>query len=464
METIAQLLNQKGFLKSLFDSIPCGVLIVDQDRRVHAINNVLERAAGVPKSEEIKRRSGEVLKCIHALQSEEGCGFSEECQSCIVRNTADKAFAGETVRRNKAKIRLLLKKEAQQRAVLVSAAPVDYNNERFAIVIIEDISELHQLRQRLKSRDGYYGIVGRDGGMYDLFETIEQVSQFDFPVLIQGESGTGKELVASAIHNQGSRANQPFVPVNCGALPEGLLESELFGHVKGAFTGALRDKKGRFELAHGGTLFLDEVVDLSKVVQAKLLRVLQTGVFERVGDEKTISVDVRIISAANRDLKKEVLKGNFREDLYYRINVVPIHMPPLRERKKDIPLLIDHFLGQIRKDDDQIYPSISDEALARMMVYPWPGNVRELQNAIQFAIVKCKGTDISPDDLPIELQRYQGPTSRRGPARKLYLDAVKEALEKTGGNKAKAARLLGVGRATLYRFLSEYPEVIQGNN
>ncbi len=461
METIGQLLNQKGFLKSLFESIPCGVLIVDQDRRVHAINNVLKRAVGVSTSEAINRRGGEVLKCVHAFKSQEGCGFAEECQTCIVRNTATKALTGEKIRRNKAKIQLLLKGKVHERIILVSAAPVEYNNQSFAVVIIEDISELNQLQQRFKTERGLFGIVGRDGDMYEVFETIEQVSQFDFPVLIQGESGTGKELVASAIHQQGSRANKPFVPVNCGALPEGLLESELFGHVKGAFTGALRDKKGRFELAHGGTLFLDEVVDLSKVVQAKLLRVLQTGAFERVGDEKTISVDVRLISAANRDLKKEVSRGNFREDLYYRINVVPIHMPPLRERKKDIPLLVEHFLHQIGENGHQPYPTISEKALSMMMLYPWPGNVRELQNAIQFAIVKCKGTEIAPDDLPMEVQRYEGPIARRGPSKKLTIDTVKDALEKTGGNKAKAARLLGVGRATLYRFLSDYQEAVQ---
>jgi transcriptional regulator with PAS, ATPase and Fis domain len=253
------------------------------------------------------------------------------------------------------------------------------------------------------------------------------------------------------------------VPVNCGALPEGLLESELFGHVKGSFTGALRDKKGRFELAHGGTLFLDEVVDLPKVVQVKLLRVLQKGAFERVGDEKTIYVDVRIISAANRNLKHEVERGSFRDDLYYRINVIPIHLPPLRERKNDIPLLINHFFDQIAKNENRNLPGITDEAISLMIDYQWPGNVRELENAIQFAIVKCKGTEIFPDDLPLELRNYKGTVSKRGPSRKLDIDAIKEALKKSGGNKSKAARFLGVGRATLYRFLADHPEAMEEN-
>ena len=297
--------------------------------------------------------------------------------------------------------------------------------------------------------------------MQELFEIMREVTEVDVTVLIQGESGTGKELVAAAIHNEGPRANKPFVPVNCGALPEGLLESELFGHVKGSFTGALRDKKGRFELAHGGTLFLDEVADLTKVVQAKMLRVLQEGTFERVGDEKTITSDVRIISAANRDLKREVERGNFRDDLYYRLNVVPIYMPPLRKRKNDIPLLIDHFLDRIIKDEHQNPPGISDDAMSQMMDYHWPGNVRELENAIQFAIVKCKGREILPDDLPLELRKYKRPVSRRGPSKKLDIDEVKAALVKTGGNKVRAAKILGVGRATLYRFLADYPELMR---
>ena len=240
-----------------------------------------------------------------------------------------------------------------------------------------------------------------------------------------------------------------------------MLESELFGHVKGSFTGALRDKKGRFELAHGGTLFLDEVADLTKVVQAKMLRVLQEGTFERVGDEKTITSDVRIISAANRDLKREMERGNFRDDLYYRLNVVPIYMPPLRERKNDIPLLIDHFLDRIIKDELQNPPDISDDAMSQMMDYHWPGNVRELENAIQFAIVKCKGRKILPDDLPLELRKYKRPVSKRGPSKKLDIDEVKAALVKTGGNKVRAAKILGVGRATLYRFLVDYSELMR---
>ena len=209
---------------------------------------------------------------------------------------------------------------------------------------VRSLGTVQDITKHKRKGHRFSGIIGRDPKMLDIFEMIKEITDVDIPVLIQGESGTGKELVARAIHNEGPRSHKPFVPVNCGALPEGLLESELFGHVKGAFTGALRDRKGRFEMANEGTLFLDEIGDLSKVMQAKLLRALQESKFERVGDEKTISVDVRIISAANRNLKNEVEKGNFRDDLYYRISVVPLYMPPLRQRKNDILLLVEHFL------------------------------------------------------------------------------------------------------------------------
>jgi transcriptional regulator with PAS, ATPase and Fis domain len=463
MKPIVKLLSQEGFLKTLFDSIPCGILIVDRDRRIQAVNNVIERTFGISSAEVIDKRGGEALRCILASESPKGCGFADECQSCQVRNTALKALAGEQIHRKKANLQLLTNGKTLDLVLLVSAAPLYHEGARLAIIMLENITELNTLRRRLKTEQGFSGIIGRDAGMNEVFETIRQVAGVNVPVIIQGESGTGKELVAVAIHNEGPRAKKPFVPINCGALPEGLLESELFGHVKGSFTGALRDKKGRFELAHGGTLFLDEVVDLPKVLQSKLLRVLQEGTIERVGDEKTISVDVRIISAANRDLKKEVQKGNFREDLYYRIKVVPIHLPPLRERKNDIPLLVDHFLKRIVKNSGKDSIDISHESMALMMNYHWPGNVRELENAIQFAIVKFSGSEILPNDLPMELKDLASLSPSRGPSKKLDIDRVRSALKQTGGNKAKAARLLGVGRATLYRFLADFPEAMQDN-
>ncbi|MFC1840164.1 sigma-54 interaction domain-containing protein [Thermodesulfobacteriota bacterium] len=453
MKPVTELLNQNSFLKNLFESLPCGVLIVDRERRVQAINNAIERAFGINSKEVINQRSGEALRCIHASSAPEGCGFADECSECRIRSTAMDAINGKKIERNRAKAQLNVKGTEKTLEFLVSAAPLDHDGEKLAIVILEDITELNDLKKRLKAETNFAGIISRDRVMNELFGTIRDVADVNIPVLIQGESGTGKELVASAIHTEGNRSSGPFVPINCAALPEGVLESELFGHEKGAFTGAIRDKKGRFELAHGGTLFLDEVSEMPRIVQAKLLRVLQEGTFERVGAEKSISVDVRIISATNRDLKKEVKKGNFREDLYYRLAVVPIILPPLKKRREDIPLLIEHFLKLFTEGGRSYSVNISNDSLERMLDYPWPGNVRELQSAIHYAIVKSRGKIIQTHHLPLELHEWQNPRPARGPSKKLDIDSVKKALIKSGGNKAKAARILGVGRATLYRFI-----------
>ena len=328
-----------------------------------------------------------------------------------------------------------------------------------ALATITDQTELIELQLNTEKIFSFANIIGRDKKMIEVFKQIRDVTDYDFPVHISGETGTGKELVAHAIHNESRRGGSPFVPINCGALPEGLIESELFGHVKGAFSGAIRDKKGRFELAEGGTIFLDEVSELPKLMQVKLLRFLQENTLEKVGGEKTISVDVRVISATNKDLKQEVQAGRFREDLFYRLNVIPIAVPPLRERKTDIPLLVDHFLRQVLVQMGDQEFKISEEALSMMLDYRWPGNVRELQNCVQFSIVKCKGGLIRPKDLPLELKQFMAPASKQGPARKLDPISVKAALTKTGGNKVQAAKQLGVGRATLYRFLGNHPEI-----
>jgi len=458
MKPVIELLNQNSFLKNMFDSLPCGVLIVDKERRVQAINNAIERTFGHPE-EMMNRRSGEVLGCINAARTPEGCGFTDECSECRIRSTALDAIAGKKIERSRARARLNIKGSEKTLDFLVSAAPLDHDGERLAIVILEDITELNDLKNRLKAETSFAGIIGRDRIMNELFRTIRDVADVNIPVLIQGESGTGKELVASAIHSEGNRSSRPFVPVNCAALPEGILESELFGHEKGAFTGAVRDKRGRFELADGGTLFLDEVVEMPRMVQAKLLRVLQEGTFERVGAERSISVDVRIISATNRDLKKEVKKGNFREDLYYRLVVVPIILPPLKKRREDIPLLVEHFLKLYTEDGRSYSGNISRDSLDLMLDYPWPGNVRELQSAINFALVKSRGKTIHAHHLPLELHEWRNLRPQRGPSKKLDIDNVKKALKTRGGNKAKAARILGVGRATLYRFLVAFPDV-----
>jgi transcriptional regulator with PAS, ATPase and Fis domain len=327
------------------------------------------------------------------------------------------------------------------------------------IVSFKKISDSYSRRSGAKKAIGFSKIITRDRKMKDVFREMANVAGYDYAVHIFGETGTGKELVAEAIHKASPRGNGPFVPINCGALPENLIESELFGHVKGSFSGAVRDRKGRFEMADKGTIFLDEVAELSMYMQAKLLRFLQDGKFERVGGEKTVSVDARIISATNKDLKKEMNRNRFRDDLYYRINVVPVHLPPLRERKSDIPLLVDHFLKQATRQYNRSPVAVSREAMAVLAEYQWPGNVRELQNAVQYSFVKSNGVEITPDDLPMEMDHCRLVTNANGASRKLDVERVEFALEKTGGNKAKAARLLKVGRATLYRFFNEHPEL-----
>jgi sigma-54 dependent transcriptional regulator, acetoin dehydrogenase operon transcriptional activator AcoR len=334
-----------------------------------------------------------------------------------------------------------------------------HSNTLAKIVSFKKISDSYYRRAEPKNIAGFSKIITRDKKMKDVFRQMANVAEYDYAVHIFGETGTGKELAAEAIHKASPRRNGPFVPINCGALPESLIESELFGHVKGSFSGAIRDRKGRFELADDGTIFLDEVAELSKHMQAKLLRFLQDGKFEKVGGEKTVSVNARVISATNKDLKKEMRKNRFREDLYYRINVVPVHLPALRERKSDIPLLVDHFLKQATRQYGRSPVTVSDEAMSCFAKYPWPGNVRELQNAVQYSFVKSDGIEITPDDLPMEIDHTRLFINRDSASGKLNVEHVEFAMEKTGGNKAKAARLLKVGRATLYRFFSEHPDL-----
>ncbi|MCJ7693424.1 MAG: sigma 54-interacting transcriptional regulator, partial [Sedimentisphaerales bacterium] len=321
-----------------------------------------------------------------------------------------------------------------------------------------DITELTQLRRRLKTEQSFSGIVGRDTKMLELFDNIRELAEVNMPVLIQGESGTGKELVAAAIHNEGVRSDKPFVPVNCAALPEGVLESELFGHVKGAFTGAVLDRKGRFELADGGTIFLDEIGDLPPTMQVKLLRVLQGGTFQRVGGEETVKVDVRVISATNKDLWAEVADGKFREDLYYRLCVVPVHLPALRHRRNDIPILAEWLLKKALTEVGRTDVAFSPEAVNAMVDHDWPGNVRELENAIRYSLVKCRENVLRPEHFPMKVFEKSSmdphrPKKKR--RRKLQPAVVERVLEETCGNKVEAARRLGVSRATLYRFLED---------
>jgi two-component system response regulator HydG len=319
---------------------------------------------------------------------------------------------------------------------------------------------ISRLRRELSREDGFQGIVGKSPAMLRLFSLISSAAQSDAPVIIYGESGTGKELVAAALHRLGNRSQGPFIKVNSAALHESLLESELFGHVKGAFTGADRVRVGRFEAAHGGDIFLDEVGDLPLATQAKLLRVLQEKVIERVGDQKPIPVDVRVISATNQDLLRLRAKGRFRDDLFYRINVIPIHLPPLRDRREDIPLLVEAFIERTRLKTRKPITGIDKEALDELLAYSWPGNVRELINVIHYAFVLCPEGSIRPKHLPA-LDQLQMPSPPEAPrktrlAGQVSKERLLDVIHAAGGCRAEAARRLGVSRVTLWKWLKKH--------
>ncbi len=315
------------------------------------------------------------------------------------------------------------------------------------------------LREQLRTRPGFGGLIGVSPKMQRVYRLVEKVSQHKYPVLILGESGTGKELVARSIHFSGPRRNEPFVPVDCSALVPTLIESELFGYVKGAFTGAVHSKVGLMESAAGGTLFLDEIGDLPVDLQAKLLRALQEKEVKPVGSTDRISISTRIIAATNRDLEGAVRQGQFRQDLFFRLNVVQIKMPPLRERKGDIPILVNSFLEKFSDSKGDVR-SISEDAMARLLAYDWPGNVRELENAIERAVALGSSPLLHMGDLPSNLQYGNGEGMPQGdellPLEELERRAILRALHEAGGDKLAAARLLGIGKTTLYRKLKQY--------
>ncbi|QTQ16110.1 sigma-54-dependent transcriptional regulator [Treponema parvum] len=317
-----------------------------------------------------------------------------------------------------------------------------------------------QLQEELEGRHSFDNMIGKSAEMQKVFELIRKVAPSKASVLITGESGVGKELVADAIHNLSPRKENSFIKVHCAALSETLLESELFGHEKGAYTGADSLVKGRFELAHGGTIFLDEIGEINQNIQIKILRVLQEKKFERVGGTQTIEVDVRIITATNKNLEEEVRAGRFREDLYYRLNVIHIHVPPLRDRKDDIPLLATGFLNRFAKENHKDIKGIDPRARAALYKYDWPGNIRQLQNCIESAAVMCSGSELTLEDLPPSVSHVSSDAQISVPAGITLSEAEKiiilQNLAVLKGNKSKTAEVLGIGRKTLHRKLSEY--------
>jgi DNA-binding NtrC family response regulator len=316
------------------------------------------------------------------------------------------------------------------------------------------------MQEELQKRGQFANIIGKSEPMKKVFEVVQQVAPSRASVLITGDSGVGKEMIADALHYNSPRKDKALIKVHCAALSESLLESELFGHERGAFTGAVARKRGRFELAHLGTIFLDEIGEISQGVQIKLLRVLQDKTFERVGGEEKIEVDVRVIAATNRDLKQAIQAGDFREDLYYRLNVVNIHLPPLRERKDDIPLLIAAFVKEFARENGKPIEGIEPKARMLLYAYPWPGNVRELRNCIESAVVMSKSNIITVDDLPPHIHGEAAEDLLRVSAGASLAEVEKEAIRATlalhNGNKTRAAEVLGIGRKTLHRKLQEY--------
>ena len=343
--------------------------------------------------------------------------------------------------------------------------PLDFERLKLTLRRALDHRQVEERRREPRPAPGALdtSIIGSSPEMEELFEMISYVAPTEATVLITGESGTGKELVAETLHRNSERSAQPFVRVNCAALAESLLESELFGHEKGAFTGADRQRDGTFMQADGGTLFLDEIGETSPAMQVKLLRVLQEGELQRVGGDQTLRVDVRIIAATNRDLDREVEQGNFREDLYYRLNVVTLEVPPLRQRQGDIELLADNFIARFTEKNRRTVESVSREFIEHLTAYPWPGNVRELENAIERAVILMRGTHLTEKSLPLALQKHfqehpQGNGSRPATLQQAEKELIFQTLSETGGNKSEAARRLGITRKTLQNKLQKYGE------
>ncbi len=364
--------------------------------------------------------------------------------------------------------------------VLKNARRVVDNNGVIKGVVetLTDLTEIRQTKQKVEEISRKLGeihrfdnIIGKSHPMQQLFSAVKAASASEATILIQGESGTGKELVAGAIHYNGERSERPLITVNCSALSESLLESELFGHVKGAYTGALKDRAGRFEEADGGTIFLDEIGEISPYIQVKLLRVLQEREVERVGESTKRKVDIRIITATNKNLFELINNGSFREDLYYRLKVFPINVPPLRSRKDDIPLLVSHFIKQQNKKTGKNIVELSRAAMQLLMNYAWPGNIRELENAIEHAFVLCSEKQINPTDLPMEIrdinfQRtipvspYPAQLNTR-PGKDLTREALLDLLDQCGWNKAEVARRLGLSRTAVWKYMKKWEIPLQ---
>jgi PAS domain S-box-containing protein len=429
----------------IFDNIPHGIFTVDANGHITSFNAAAERITGWWRNEAVGRKCREVFLANHC---EDGCFLFESIEE------------GEPHRDQEVRI---VRRDGSQLLVEVSTAGL--RNEAGDVVggveMFRDLSDIDALRRHIRAGYTCEDIVSKSAAMREVRELLPLVANSDSTVLIEGEPGTGKELVARAIHNLGRRREAPFVAVNCGALPDALVESELFGHVRGAFTDAKRDKKGRFAMAEGGTLLLDEIGDVSPAVQVKLLRVLQEREYLPLGSSQPVKAHVRVLAATNRDLAIEAMNGRFRQDLFYRLNVVRIALPPLRSRVDDVPLMIHHFIDRFNTLQGRRIRGISERAMKTLMVYNFPGNVRELENAIEHAFVVCAGNTIRVEDLPAHLRgqsidRTPHTVTVHGPLESAEAAAIREALTRHGGNRTRAAKDLGISRNTLWRKMKRH--------
>ncbi|MCP4675100.1 MAG: PAS domain S-box protein [Deltaproteobacteria bacterium] len=431
------------FFPLIFDSISHGIFTIDSQSKITSFNHTAEEITGYKGDEVVGRPCSEIFQ-------------SDMCQTCPLQTSIDTGVSGEDQEVT------ITTKSGQRLPISISTAALNDEDGKIigGVEMFRDIRLVTELKKQLEKSYVFEDIISKSHRMKRVFEMLPLVANSNSTVLIDGESGTGKELVARAIHNLGPRKSGPFIAVNCAAIPDNLIESEIFGYKEGAFTDAKKDKPGRFALAEGGTLLLDEIGELSPQMQAKLLRVLQEKEYEPLGSTETVRADVRVIASTNRSLADDVEHRKFRQDLYYRLNVVHVELPPLRERKEDIPLLVQHFIGRFNALQRRRVMGCSERVMSVLLRYDFPGNIRELENAIEHAFVICIDTIIQVDDLPQHILGAAVSEDKQSatplPLEDAEMQAIYSALEKNDFNRTQTAQELGISRNTLWRKMKKY--------